>query len=348
MILEKARILHSDLKEIVITSEAKLLKFKGSQICIFGGTGFVGKWLVSTLLEANEIMNLNLRINLFTRNIENAVKKLSIKSQDPVHFFENDFSSIENLKPIFSDFFVHGATSTVASTGSLDEEKNKTSTYNIARYIVDSAKYFMNSPKVVHLSSGAVYGPQSFNELNQFELQKSSIATPLNSYAHTKQITENLLNLESSNGLFSVSNPRLFAFAGPHISLVEHFAVGNFMHNALNNQDISVLGHPETVRTYLYPTDLINSILSLMCEPLSQEINLGSDKEITMLDLAKLISSLTTKTKIKVLGADQEPNRYAPPSLFQSGGVEVTVSLEEAIIRWYKWLTIQNESKVDS
>jgi dTDP-glucose 4,6-dehydratase len=206
----------------------------------------------------------------------------------------------------------------------------------------------MNSPKVVHLSSGAVYGPQTFNKSTQFEVQKSSMATPYNLYAQTKQITENLLNLESANGLISASNPRLFAFAGPHISLVEHFAVGNFMNNALNNQDIIILGNPETVRTYLYPTDLINSILSLMWEPLSQEINLGSDKEITMLDLAKLISSLTTKTKIKVLGVDQAPNRYVPPNLFQSGGVEVTVSLEEAINRWYRWLTIQNESKADS
>ena len=51
-----------------------LKQLKGSNICILGATGFVGSWLTSALLKANNFFNLDLHLQIVTRKDSNYFK----------------------------------------------------------------------------------------------------------------------------------------------------------------------------------------------------------------------------------------------------------------------------------
>ena len=52
----------TDLKEM----------YTGSEILLYGGTGFIGRWLTESLIHADLELNLGLKVTIVTRNIESA------------------------------------------------------------------------------------------------------------------------------------------------------------------------------------------------------------------------------------------------------------------------------------
>ena len=48
---------------------------RDQNILISGGTGFIGKWLLAAILDANSRLNLNIKIYLVTRSIKLLLKK---------------------------------------------------------------------------------------------------------------------------------------------------------------------------------------------------------------------------------------------------------------------------------
>ena len=75
---------------------------------------------------------------------------------------------------------------------------------------------------------------------------------------------EELILKANSAGIIKGSNPRLFTFYGQGLALNSHFAIGNFIYGALTKGFIEVNGSLETVRSYLYMTDLVVQLFSLL------------------------------------------------------------------------------------
>ena len=64
-----------DLNHILLQINEDLLKLKGSNIYITGGTGFIGKWIVESLIYANEKQNLGLNLTILTRDPVSFISK---------------------------------------------------------------------------------------------------------------------------------------------------------------------------------------------------------------------------------------------------------------------------------
>jgi UDP-glucose 4-epimerase len=76
------------------------------------------------------------------------------------------------------------------------------------------------------------------------------------------------------------------------------------MANALKNEDITIYGDGTQTRTFCYVDDNVNACVHAFINNLyiNEVVNIGGDKEITILDLAKTIISLTnSKSKIVFL-----------------------------------------------
>ena len=95
-------------------------KFDFDEITILGGTGFVGKWLVGTLLRINEEFGFKTKINIVTRDTTSAHLSLNLRSNMNVNFIQHDFVNEKAIDLPSSDVYFHAATASVPATGSLD------------------------------------------------------------------------------------------------------------------------------------------------------------------------------------------------------------------------------------
>jgi dTDP-glucose 4,6-dehydratase len=116
-----------------------------------------------------------------------------------------------------------------------------------------------------------------------------------------------------------------------------HFAIGNFIQDALSGADIIALGDGTEVRSYLDQRDLTVWLTTLLDRGVAGEVyNVGSDREITLSSLANLIRDRLAPGKVvRILddaSASRQRSRYIPciQKARERLGLEVTVNLSDA------------------
>ena len=146
--------------------------------------------------------------------------------------------------------------------------------------------------RVFFSSSSEVYG-------EPVEIPLNEQTTPLNSrlpYAIVKNVGEAYFRSYKKIHTLDYTIMRFFNTYGPLQS--EDFVIPKFVKCALNNDVISINGDGSQTRTFLYIDDNLNFITSMINnnQCINSTVNVGSDEEITVLDLAKLIIKITGST----------------------------------------------------
>ena len=75
--------------------------------------------------------------------------------------------------------------------------------------------------------------------------------------------------------------------------------ISNFIVQALKDENITIYGDGNQTRSFCYVQDMIDALIKLMNNKISEPVNLGTDEEISIIDVAKLIIELT-KSKSKI------------------------------------------------
>lgn len=346
MVLLQGNLPQTDMEEILVGVDISWEKFRLARIAIFGGTGFIGTWLTSALLHANRELSLRLQITLPTRNLENLNSRLQILKSDPISVIPMDITKVSNFEFGAMDYYVHSATPSVSSTGALDEQLVRDTTVQGTRKILKHIEMYPTYPNFLHMSSGAVYGRQGTAVPRQSESVLVDVLQPLDNYATSKREAEKLIEEATEFGLLNGCNPRLYSFLGPFIATNEHFAVGNFIKDGLEKKRIQVKGNPKTVRSYLYPTDLMIWLIKLLAEPTITPINIGSDIGITMHDLANEISLMTSRLGVELLNPQAPESRYVPSveNIYKRFNLKQEVSRVTGLERWIKWFEVLGKS----
>jgi len=294
----KYYLFESDLKFICTFLDKEFRKLRNTRIFITGATGVVGKWLLASLLYADDTFHLNLSMTILTRN------KTAFGDKFPMLCFDERVSILEGDIKDFQtdikvDYFIHGAADVVKVD--LESEifmSNILGTHNALKQAVKSkAKRFL------YLSSGAVYGKLNLqNEgINESDRGAIDFLNANSAYSLGKRGGEFLTNRASDEFDMSVSSARCFALAGPHLPLDKHFAFGNFMLSALKNKRIKITGNGKVYRSYLYLADVCIWLLKIAINGENKKsYNVGSDQSVSILQLAK-------KIKLEI-GADSEIN----------------------------------------
>ena len=269
-----------------------------ANILVTGGAGNVGSYLVNQLAKdtTNTIVVFD---NLLTGE-KNKVPKLKnvifIKGNANVY---NDISAVfhrYNFNYVFHFAAVVGVKRTLENPLLvLEDIKGFENVLNLCKNT--------NVDKVYFSSSSEVYG-------EPFEIPQNEHTTPLNSklpYAIVKNLGESYLKSYQQEFGLDYSIFRFFNTYGPNQS--EDFVVPKFINLALNNRDILIYGDGLQTRTFCYIDDNIDTILKIHNNSLFENdvINIGSDIEMTVLDLAKTIIKITnSKSKIIHLPALKE------------------------------------------
>ena len=190
-------------------------------------------------------------------------------------------------------------------------------------------------------SSGGVYGPQPV-EMENIPETHHSIPDPLNifnSYGVAKRQGEHLCALYGAQFGIEMVVARCFAFVGRDLDWDAHFAIGNFIRDALERPNITVNGNGSPLRSYLDQHDLAHWLLTLLENgKAANAYNVGSDVVISILDLANLVRDILAPGKpVDILTEPRADNRqrsrYIPDinKAKSELNLNVTISLEAAI-----------------
>ena len=136
---------------------------------------------------------------------------------------------------------------------------------------------------------------------------------------------------------------RCFAFVGPHLPLDAHFAIGNFIRDAIKGGSIVVKdGTPN--RSYLYAADLAIWLWTILfkgeaCHP----YNVGSDQEMTIAELAQTVALTlggSVASSTSALKFSSPATRYVPDvsRIEKELGLAPVIKLSDALQRVAVWL----------
>lgn len=339
--MEKS-LLSTDIESILLRNHDFFDDLKDEHFLILGASGFIGSWVTEVLLQANIKLGKRLRVTAVCRKASKLLEKTSSINDGNLSIVEIDLT-IANLEKLKSsrgyDFILHAATSTKINTPIYHDNDLVLSTSHLLQNL---GKFKDSQNKIIHLSSGALNNlkaPEAYLKLNE-GYSSTSISTH-DRYLQTKIEIEKLVKDATTAKLFSGSNPRLYTFYGPNFPLNEHYAIGNFMRQAITENSITVNGHPDTIRSYMYPTDAISWIFTIWKNPPNYLVNIGSKHSITIRNLAETISTFFGGIKIMYNETSELPTEYLPDTsvIEKNFSVSELVPLEDGLSRWKKWLT---------
>ena len=334
--------------EAVVTTDLHLLKpLAGSHVFISGGTGFLGTWLLELFAVLNSQHQFGTQVTVFSRFPQKFVERFPhLGQRKEFHFLEGDIRYLTEL-PRETDYVIHAAALTdrrlFASNPTMVGEVNAFGAIRILR----AANLLEHLKKIVLVSSGLVYGPQSLHIERISENYASGLACDQANaiYAESKRFAEAMATSFVSESKLPLVTVRPFAFVGPYQSLELPWAVTDFIRDSLTGSALKIMGDGSTVRSLMYASDYAFWVLAALAQGKPRATyNIGSPDPIDLLSLAKMISQHFTPPPdilTKVGQSGHETTRLVPnvDKARSQLGVNVTVPLSEAIQKSIKWHT---------
>jgi nucleoside-diphosphate-sugar epimerase len=343
--------LADELDNILARTESLWRELRGERILITGATGFFGCWLLESFAWANQRLNLDARAVALSRNPGSLAQKAPHLASNPAitlhaadvrhgNFPEGGFSHV-----------IHAATDASA-------ELNREMPLVMFDTIVEGTRRTLqfaiasSVSRFLFVSSGAIYGAQP-PELTHIGESFSGGPDPLDrasAYAEAKRAAEMLCVLAASPRL-NTTIARCFAFVGPYMQLNTHFAIGNFVSDALHGSPIQVKSDGSTIRSYLYASDLTVWLWTTLFkgQP-GRAYNIGSEDALSIAALAHEVAAAVPQTPSVRIASAAQPgatiHRYVPSTARARQELELSaeVPLREAIRRTHAWFLAETSS----
>lgn len=201
---------------------------------------------------------------------------------------------------------------------------------------------------MIQASTSEVYGDPDVDLLSENYNGNVNCIGPRACYDEGKGSAETLCSDYSRIYGTKVRIIRIFNTYGPKMAREDGRAIPEFIHKALNNEDIIRFGTGEQTRSFMYITDLINALLilydkdNIFLGPFLGPLNIGNpNEEYSISELAAIIKGLTS-SKSMIVNKDKmlDDPRKRRPSIglaIESLNWKPTVSLESGLIKTIKF-----------
>lgn len=317
-----------------------------SRLFVTGGTGFLGVWLVSTLLRANETKKLGLAVTALTRSTARFAERFPELAANPnLQLVQGDVRFFHYPPGRFTHL-VHAAVDTSAAADAKKLELFDTIVDGTRRVLAFSRAAGVR--KALLLSSGAVYGPQpaGLDRIPETFSGACETTDARSTYGEAKRAAETLFTLFDAPD-FETTIARCFAFVGPHMDVEGHFAIGNFIRDAVAGQPIRLTSDGTPVRSHLYAGDAAAWLLRILIFGRSATVyNVGSGEPVTLAEAARRVAAASTGTVTLGPADGGLRSRYVPDVTRARAelGLDVWTSLDDAISSTVQWLRAASRS----
>ncbi|MEA2683744.1 MAG: dTDP-glucose 4,6-dehydratase [Chloroflexota bacterium] len=134
---------------------------------------------------------------------------------------------------------------------------------------------------------------------------------------------------------------RIFNTYGPGMRADDGRAIPNFATQALRDEPITVYGDGSQTRSLTFVADEVDGILRLLASDVTEPVNIGSEFEHTMLELAEAVrAACGSQSPIEFRPLPQDDPRQRRPDLTRARtllGWEPTTPLADGLIPTVQW-----------
>lgn len=303
------------------------------RILVSGGAGFIGSHLCTRLInDGHEVICLD---NFFTgskRNIAHLLDnhRFEVVRHDVTYPYSAEVDEIYNLAcPASPIHYQHDPIQTT-----------KTSVMGAINMLGLARRL---NAKILQASTSEVYGDPIVHPQPESYWGNVNPVGYRSCYDEGKRCAETLFMDYHRQNKVRVKIIRIFNTYGPRMLPDDGRVVSNFILQALNNKDITIYGDGTQTRSFQYIDDLIEGMIRMMDteDEFTGPVNIGNPNEVTILDLAQKIISMTgssSKIVFEHLPFDDPKQRRPDITLAKSKlDWKPVVGLEEGLLHMIEY-----------
>ncbi|MCW4031429.1 MAG: NAD-dependent epimerase/dehydratase family protein [Candidatus Bathyarchaeota archaeon] len=314
-------------------------QYKDRKILITGGAGCIGSNLIRTLLKANPE-------NIVVIDDLSSSFEWNLPEDSRIDFVKCDILDEEKVEQAFStrpDFVFHLAAH-FANQNSVEHPEKDLMVNGLGTLRMLEYSNSVGVKRFVYASSGcSVYGSQA-----PLPLKESHVSLHLDTpYQLNKLVGELYCNFFNDYYGLQVAIARFFNVYGPgEVPGRYRNVIPNFLWWAMNKQPLPITGTGEETRDFTYVGDIVDGTLRLgvVGEAVGEAVNLASEKETRIIDLAKLIVEITGNNVDIVFKKKRDwdksfRRRASIEKAKNILGYEPIMDLKVGIENTHKWIT---------
>lgn len=255
---------YSDICEIT-SADIAWNRFKNKSVFITGAGGFIGSFLVLSLLARNDLYNDNIKVIALVRNEKRAAEKYGdLLKRDDFVLCVQDVS--EEIKSEKADFVIHAA----SQASNIQFENDPVGTINAnlmgTANVLNFAKK-SESESTLIISSLKVYGKlyNGKNSISEDDIGYIDFTSYKNCYAVGKRASETLAASYSKQYGMDIKIARPSYIYGAS-SLDDDRVWAQFIANIVRKQNILLKSNGAANRSFCYVTDTVTALLIILLE----------------------------------------------------------------------------------
>jgi len=334
---ERMRITRQQDVADVIGRDLPWQKLAGSRVFITGGGGFLGGYLVRTLLALNSSRELDraIRVTVLIRNAAKARSNLMDVLNDPhLEWRQADLSDISKVDAADSNYVIHAASQASPRFYGCDPVGTLLPNAVGTAALLEGLRASSDPRGMLFVSSSEVYGDvprsQSLHECAYGILNPTETRA---CYAEGKRFGEALCAAWYHQYKLPTFIVRPFHTYGPGLQENDGRVFADFPFNVIRGEDIVMNSDGSPRRAFCYVSDAIAGVFTVLLkgEP-AVPYNVANDAgELSVYELAQLLVSLYPEKRLSVV------RRQSAPSASQVKGISSELLPDTARLRALGW-----------
>ena len=332
-------MIQEDVDAITRELEKDEISFEDIRVLVTGGAGFLGSWICDVLIKQGaEVTCLDNFASGLRSNIEHLMEKENFtlvehNISEPI-YFDKRFDLVMHLASRASPFEFEKFPIQIL----------KVNTLGIWVALGIAKKH---RARFLYASTSEVYGNPPASCIPTPETYNGNVnpVGPRSCYDEAKRAGEAFVMAYRLEHGLDTRIARIFNTYGPRMRADDIYGrvVPRFIEQALNNKPITVFGDGSQTRSFTYVTDEVEGLLRLAgIDGLGGEVvNIGNNKETTILELAELVKKLcNSRSEIVFMSLPKDDPMRRCPEISKAKKLlkwEPKVSLEEGLRKTIEW-----------
>lgn len=354
-------VVNADLAYIQNNLSKELPSLYGKDLLITGGAGFLGYYLVKSVLYANQSLDdsKKIRVTVFDNFIRGMPEWLKELDSDPnLTLVRHDITNPLPKEMVDFKYIIHAAS--IASPTYYRKYPIETMDANVngLRFLLD---YCLQQKKkevpvegFLFYSSSEVYGDPAPEYIPTSETYNGYVSAtgPRACYDESKRYGETLCVNFARQHELPISMARPFNNYGPGLKITDRRVIPDFARDILSNKDIIMYSDGSPTRTFCYVADAVVGYYKILISGKPGEAyNIGTEApEVSMADMADRLVGVAHELydyQGKVVRQASEENDYLVdnpnrrcPKIEKARadlGYEPGIDLEEGLRRSLMW-----------